>query len=66
MEDHFKRFPSVEILADAFDPIYRVKYIECVEELGVVRFVKHESRVPKEDLDGLVRSIVASAGRHRG
>lgn len=66
MDDHFKRFPSVEIIADAFEPLYRIKYIECVEELGVVRFVKHEVRMPRGELDDLVGSIFKRAGVHRG
>ena len=66
MEDHFKRFPSVEILADAFEPIYRVKYIECVEESGVVRFVRHEGKIPKEDLREVILGLIERAGRRHG
>jgi hypothetical protein len=66
MEDHFKRFPSVEILADAFEPAYRIRYIECVEEVGVIRFVRHEGRIPRDELESILERIIERAGASRG
>lgn len=58
MEASPGRFLSVEIVADPFDPVYRIKYIEQVEERGAVRFEKHEGRVLKNDIDGLVAELI--------
>ena len=66
MEDQFKRFPSIEILADVFEPIYRIKYIECVEESGVIRFVRREGRIPRDELESVLERIIERAERARG
>lgn len=58
MEEAFKRFPSVEITADAIEPYYKVKFIECVSERGSIRFETRKGRVPKEDLQRLVEELV--------
>lgn len=58
MEDCFKRYPDVEVFADPFDPVYRVKYTECVEERGAISFVRHQARVPKDELESLLAEVV--------
>lgn len=64
MEECFKRYPDVEVFADPLEPVYRVKYTECVEERGVLRFVRHQARVPKEELESLLAEVVRrSEGR---
>lgn len=66
MEDCFKRYPDVEAFADPLDPVYRVKYTECVEERGAVRFVRRQVRVPKGEIESLLAEIVRKAGAFGG
>jgi hypothetical protein len=47
----FDRYPSLEVVADAISPKYRVKYIECVKEGSSLRFVKKEKVISIEGLD---------------
>lgn len=58
MEGSFDRFVSVEIVSDPLDPVYKVRYIERIEEKGVVRFERREGRVTKGDIEGLVSELV--------
>jgi hypothetical protein len=58
MNETFQKYPNLEIFADPLDPVYRVKYTECVKERGVVRFEKREARVSREALEALVGEIV--------
>jgi len=51
-KDNFERYPALELVADALSPEYRIKLTECVEERGVVRFVRHEKSIPRERFEG--------------
>lgn len=62
MSDVFEKYPSVEIIADAMSPQYRIKYIECVKEHNSIRFEKRERIVPKEELEGLVLKVIGRDG----
>lgn len=66
MHDQFKRYPDIEVFADALDPVYKVRYTECVEERGTVRFVRHQKRLPKETIEDLLAEIVNRAESHVG
>lgn len=66
MEDNFKRYPDVEVLADPFDAVYKVRYTECVEERGVIRFMRHQARVPKAELESLLVEIVRRSEGNSG
>lgn len=61
-ETVFEKYPSVEIVADAMLPQYRIKYIECVKEGGTIRFEKHERIVKKEKLEQLVLEVLGLNG----
>lgn len=58
MKGAFTRFLSVEIVSDALEPVYRVKFIERVEDRGAVRFEKREGRVSKGEAEGLVEDLI--------
>lgn len=58
----FEKYPSVEIIADGLSPQYRIKYIECVNESGSIRFEKKERIVPKEELENLVLKVIGRDG----
>jgi hypothetical protein len=58
MDGAFGRFLSVEIVSDAFDPIYKVKFIERVEDRGAIRFEKREGRVPRSEAEELVGELI--------
>jgi hypothetical protein len=62
MDDTFQKFPHIEILADPLDPVYKIKYTECVKERGVVRFERREIRVPKYALESLVGDVILMTG----
>lgn len=64
MDDAFDRYPNIEIVADATEPVYRVKYMESVREAGLVRFVKHELKVPRKKLEAFVADFLKAAGRY--
>lgn len=66
MQDQFKRYPDLEVFADAMDPVYKVRYTECVEEHGTVRFVRHQKRIPRESIESLLAEIVSRAESHAG
>lgn len=66
MQDQFKKYPDIEIFADALDPVYKVKYTECIEERGSVRFVRHQKRLPRECIEHLLAEIVNKAESHAG
>lgn len=61
MEGTFEKYPNIEIVSDAFDPVYKIRYMECVREDGVIRFVRHEKRVSKKVLEKLVSNLIAMA-----
>lgn len=61
MQDQFTKYPDLEIFADALDPVYKVKYTECVEENGIIRFVRHQKRLPRESIESLLAEIVNRA-----
>jgi len=58
MEGAFDKYPNVEIVADAMDPIYRVKFMECVKDGAVMRFEKMEFRVPRKRLESLLAEVI--------
>lgn len=58
MEGASGRFLSVEIVSDPFDPVYRVKYVERVEERSAIRFERHEGRVPRDEAERLVEDLI--------
>lgn len=58
MEGAFNKFLSVEVVSDPFDALYRVKYIERVEERGAVRFEKREGVVPKSEGEDIVADLI--------
>lgn len=61
MNDAFDKYPNIEIVADGMDPVFRIKYMECVREGGALRFVKHELKVPKNKIERLVFDLIESA-----
>jgi hypothetical protein len=62
--DELERYPSLEVFSDEMGASHRVKYMECVREGGVVKFVKHERRVEKGILDALVCELVRKANKY--
>ena len=56
-ENLFERFPDIRISIDPFEPKYNVKYTECVEDRGTVRFEQREKILPKEVLQRLIEEI---------
>lgn len=62
----FERYTSIEIVPSATDPEFRVKYVECVVESGLMRFVRREKRVARDRVESLVgelMGVVAADGR---
>jgi hypothetical protein len=57
-ENLFHKYPDVELTADAFDPIYKVKYTECVKDGGTIRFDRKEKTVPKEKVERLLAELL--------
>lgn len=57
-EDLFEKYPNIEIVADPMAPQYRIKYMECVKEQGVIRFNRHERLVSKKDMKHLILEIL--------
>jgi hypothetical protein len=60
MEGTFDKYPNIEIVADAMDPVYRVKIMECVRDGRLVRFEKTELRVPRKTLESFVANLVGA------
>lgn len=59
MEDgFFEKYPAIEIIADAYDPRYKIKYTECVREFGTLRFERRERIVPKEKMEKIILELV--------
>lgn len=54
----FGKYPSMEIVSEAMDSVYRFRWIECVREGGLVRFLKYEKKVPKNSIDDLLSSLM--------
>ena len=57
-ENLFHKFPDVEMIADAFDPIYKIKYTECVQERGTIRFDRKEKIVAKDKVENLIKELL--------
>jgi len=66
MDDNFKKYPDIEIRADGADPVYRLKYTECVVERGAHRFVRHERTVPKMEIESLLADLIRRAEGRTG
>jgi hypothetical protein len=64
MLDTFQRFPFLEIIADPLDPQYKIKYTECVQERGSIRFERREFRVPMSEMVSIIEDIMRSVGVH--
>lgn len=64
MEGTFDKYPNIEIISDAFDPVYKIRYMECVRENGLVRFVRHEKKISRKRLESLVSNLIASVALH--
>jgi len=64
MEGAFEKHPSVEILTDPFSPEYKIKYVECVNERGSIRFLRREKKVAREFVESLVAELLEKAERH--
>lgn len=57
-ENLFDRYPDVELRADGFDPVYRVKYTECIKESGQIRFERKDKIVSKEKVERLLSELL--------
>ena len=64
MEDTFGKYSDIEIVADAVDPIYRVRIVECVREGGLMRFEKRCLLVPRGNLEPLVSELVRKSKKY--
>lgn len=64
MQDQFKKYPDIEIFAETLDAAYKVKYTECVEERGELRFVRRQKKVPRSLLDLLLADIICKVEGH--
>jgi hypothetical protein len=62
MAEVFDKYPSVEIVADAYEPQYRIKYIECVRSSGSIRFERFERIVPKDELEEIILRVIGRNG----
>lgn len=58
IKEKFEKYPEVQIISDLVNQNYRIKYIECVEERGVIRFEKREKVVSKDLLESSVAEII--------
>jgi len=65
MEDAFDKYPSIEIMTDAIDPVYKVRIMECVRDGRHVRFEKREVRVARKKLEAFVAELIATT-KHYG
>jgi hypothetical protein len=54
----FEKYPDLQIVADSLDNLYKVKYLECVQERGSIRFEKKEKIVSREVIESLVNEII--------
>lgn len=59
----FEKYPIIEIIADAYEPRYKIRYTECVREFSTLRFERRERVVPKEKIEMIVLALV---GREDG
>lgn len=59
MDGTFEKYPNIEIISDAFDPMYKIRYTECVKEDGVIRFFRHERKIPRKSLENMVSNLIA-------
>lgn len=58
MEDHFRRYPLIEITADPLDPEYRIKYTESVKDRSSIRFERREAKVPRSAIEPIVEELM--------
>lgn len=58
MEDHFRRYPVIEIIADPLDPEYRIKYTESVKDRCSIRFERREAKVSKATIEPIVEELM--------
>jgi hypothetical protein len=58
-ENLFEKYPDVSIVADSFEPVYVVRYTECVKERGTVRFERKEKKIAKESIESLIAEILS-------
>ena len=63
-DDAPDRYSSVEIYYDTGNSMHRVRYMECVEEGGMTRFVNHERTLKKGILDALIQEIVRKSKKY--
>lgn len=56
--EFFQRFPSIEILADPFEPKYKMRYIECIKDSGSIRFEKREKSLDKSTVEEVLKRLV--------
>lgn len=61
-ENLFEKYPNIEIIADPFEPKYKIKYTECIKENHSVRFERKEKTVPKKSLEGFISEVLENNG----
>jgi len=59
MRELFDKYPSFEFATDSNDQVYRIKYIESIEEKGVIHFIKKEKKVKKEKLNSIIFQLIS-------
>lgn len=57
-ENFFEQYPDLEMHADAFDPVYKIKYTECSNERGTIRFERKEKIVSKEKAQRILSELL--------
>lgn len=57
-ENLFEKYPDIQIVADTFEPNYKIRYTECIKERNSVRFERKEKTVPRESLERLISEIL--------
>lgn len=57
-ENLFDKYPDVELRADAFDPVYKIKYTHCVKEHGQIKFERKDKIVSKEKVERLLSELL--------
>lgn len=54
----FEKYPDLEIIADPLDNLYKVKYLECIQERASIRFEKKEKVISREAIESLIGEII--------
>jgi len=57
-ENLYEKYPDIELRADAFDPVYKIKYTQCVKESGQIKFERKDKIVPKEKVEKLLSELL--------